>query len=70
MIAADKMNFSVANLVKRIYHIIREECSSAKVTLKSDQHLDSLSNLISIKTLSDQRRLVQERKPQISWVIQ
>jgi translation initiation factor 2B subunit (eIF-2B alpha/beta/delta family) len=23
---ADKMNFTVSNVVKRIYHIIREEC--------------------------------------------
>lgn len=28
------MNFTVANVVKRIYHIIREECGTLKLSLK------------------------------------
>jgi translation initiation factor 2B subunit (eIF-2B alpha/beta/delta family) len=31
---ADRMNFTVANVVKRIYHIIREECAALKLSLK------------------------------------
>jgi hypothetical protein len=34
---ADRMNFTVANVVKRIYHIIREECAALKLSLK-DHH--------------------------------
>lgn len=34
---ADRMNFTVANVVKRIYHIIREECHALKISLK-DHH--------------------------------
>ena len=34
---ADKMNFTVSNVVKRIYHIIREECHNLKLTIK-DHH--------------------------------
>jgi translation initiation factor 2B subunit (eIF-2B alpha/beta/delta family) len=35
---ADRMNFTVSNVVKRIYHIIREECQSMKLSLK-DHHV-------------------------------
>ena len=31
---ADRMNFTVSNVVKRIYHIIREECHALKLTIK------------------------------------
>ena len=31
--SADKMNFIIGNVVKRIYHIIREECSQLKINL-------------------------------------
>jgi hypothetical protein len=31
------MNFTVANMVKRVYHIIREECHALKISLK-DHH--------------------------------
>jgi len=32
--AADKMNFTIGNVVKRVYHIIREECKILKISLK------------------------------------
>jgi translation initiation factor 2B subunit (eIF-2B alpha/beta/delta family) len=32
--SADKMNFTIGNVIKRIYHIIREECSAYKINLK------------------------------------
>jgi len=35
---ADRMNFTVSNVVKRIYHIIREECQCLKLSIK-DHHL-------------------------------
>ena len=34
LMAADKMNFTIGNTVKRIYHIIREECKTLKISLK------------------------------------
>ena len=34
LIAADKMNFTIGNTVKRVYHIIREECKTLKISLK------------------------------------
>ena len=37
---ADRMNFTVANVVKRIFHIIREECSVLKLSLKDHHALD------------------------------
>lgn len=35
---ADRMNFTVCNVVKRIYHIIREECHALKLSIK-DHHV-------------------------------
>lgn len=32
--AADRMNFTVGNIVKRIYHIIREECKLLNLSIK------------------------------------
>ena len=37
---ADRMNFTVANVVKRVYHIIREECAALKLSLKDHHALD------------------------------
>jgi hypothetical protein len=34
LIAADRMNFTVGNIVKRVYHIIREECKALKISVK------------------------------------
>lgn len=45
MIAADKMNFTIGNVVKRIYHIYREECNNEKIDLASNTPLDNISNI-------------------------
>jgi len=34
------MNFTVGNVVKRIYHVIREECAQLKLSLKDHHALD------------------------------
>ncbi len=39
LMEADRMNFTVGNVVKRVYHIIREECKSLKINLKERSSL-------------------------------
>lgn len=39
LISADKMNFTVGNIVKRIQHVIREECESLKISLKDTSNI-------------------------------
>lgn len=34
LMAADRMNFTIGNTVKRVYHIIREECKILKISVK------------------------------------
>lgn len=34
LVDADKMNFTIGNIVKRVYHIIREECKVLKISIK------------------------------------
>ena len=36
IINADKMNFTVGNIVKRIFHIMREEFSSKDINLEEE----------------------------------
>ena len=48
---ADKMNFTVANVVKRIYHIIREECASLKIPFKDHQAIKGGNLLLENLTL-------------------
>ena len=33
LMGADKMNFTVGNVVKRVYHMVREECKKLKVSV-------------------------------------
>jgi translation initiation factor 2B subunit (eIF-2B alpha/beta/delta family) len=37
--SADRMNFTVGNVIKRIYHIIREDCGNFKINLKESATL-------------------------------
>lgn len=39
LMAADRMNFTIGNIVKRIYHIIREECKALKISVKDNTDL-------------------------------
>jgi translation initiation factor 2B subunit (eIF-2B alpha/beta/delta family) len=39
LISADKMNFTVGNIVKRVYHVIREECNNLKISIKDTSSL-------------------------------
>jgi len=43
---ADRMNFTVSNVVKRIYHIIREECHALKLNLKDHHVLPSQTGML------------------------
>lgn len=45
LIAADKMNFTVGNVVKRVYHIIREECKNLKISIKDTTDLLAGGNM-------------------------
>ena len=39
------MNFTVGNIVKRIFHIIREECAHMKLSLKDHHALPSMKGV-------------------------
>jgi translation initiation factor eIF-2B subunit beta len=57
------MNFTVGNIVKRIFHIIREECAHMKLSLKDHHALPSMKGLPkdtirldSLKSITMQKR--------------
>jgi len=49
--AADKMNFTIGNVVKRVYHTIREECKLLKISLKEQSDIIKAGKIL-IKFIS------------------
>ena len=51
------MNFTVGNIVKRVYHIIREESKKLKINLAHKKQLGKGNYLIQFDNLLDIRPL-------------
>eukprot|EP00347_Sterkiella_histriomuscorum_P022712 403337443 len=60
LITADRMNFTVGNVVKRIYHVIREECKNLKISVKDTT--DILSGVPKDQIRMDSLRSITMRK--------